>query len=131
MSIELQMLVWSMVLGIVYILVAATASAMRRGGRWAAGSRDEPGAPLTGVAGRLDRARGNFLETFPFFAAAVLAVAALNRYRDMTALGAQLYFWGRLIYLPLYASGIYLVRSIAWFVATAGIAMLLVALLQG
>src|SRR5207244_2600071 len=51
MTIELQMLVWSIVLGLVYMLVAATASAMQRGGRWAAGSRDEAVTPLTGVAG--------------------------------------------------------------------------------
>jgi uncharacterized MAPEG superfamily protein len=130
MTIELQMLVWSIVLGIVYILVAATASAMRRGGRWAAGARDEPVAALTGVAGRLERAQRNFLETFPFFAAAVLAIAVLDRYSDTTALGAQLYFWGRLIYLPLYALGTYLVRSLAWGVALVGLVMLLVALFQ-
>jgi uncharacterized MAPEG superfamily protein len=129
MTIELRMLVWSIVLGFVYILTTATVSAMRRGGRWAAGSRDETVPPLTGVGGRLERAQRNFLETFPLFAAAVLAVTVLNRYNDTTALGAQLYFWGRLVYLPLYASGIYMVRTLAWGVALAGIVMLLAALL--
>ena len=57
MSIELQMLVWSIVLGIVYILIAATASAMQRGAGWAAGSRDEVVPALSGVAGRLERAQ--------------------------------------------------------------------------
>ena len=128
MAIELQMLVWSIVLGIVYVLVAATASAMQRGGRWAAGSRDEVVTPLTGVAGRLERAQRNFLETFPFFAVAVLAVAVLNRYSHATELGAQLYFWGRVLYLPLYASGVYLVRSLAWGVSLVGIVMLVAAL---
>jgi uncharacterized MAPEG superfamily protein len=31
--------------------------------------------------------------------------------------GAQLYFWGRLAYLPLYALGVFLVRSLAWNLA--------------
>jgi hypothetical protein len=39
--------------------------------------------------------------------------------------GVLLYFGGRLVYLPLYAFGIYLVRSIAWNVAAAGIFLLL------
>lgn len=131
MHIELRMLVWSIVLGIIYILVAATASAMRRGGAWAAGSRDDAGTPLTGVAGRLERAQRNFLETFPLFAAAILALAVLDRHSEMTVLGAQLYFWGRLAYLPLYASGIYLVRSLAWGVSFVGIVLLLLRLLHG
>ena len=130
MTTELQMLVWSSLLGLVYIIVAATASALRRGGMWAASSRDELVPPLTGVAGRLERAQRNFLETFPFFAAAVLAVAVLDRYSQTTELGAQLYFWGRVLYLPLYALGIFAVRSIVWFVSAIGIVMLLVALLQ-
>jgi uncharacterized MAPEG superfamily protein len=36
--------------------------------------RDAAVPPLTGVAGRVDRALRNLLETFPFFAAAALAV---------------------------------------------------------
>jgi uncharacterized MAPEG superfamily protein len=35
-----------------------------------------------------------------------------------------------LVYLPLYAFGVYLVRSLAWNVATAGIILLLVELLR-
>jgi len=128
MTTEMQMLLWSIVLGLVYILAAATASAMRRGGAWAAGSRDEPVPPLSGVAGRIERAQRNFLETFPCFAAAVLAVAVLNRYNRTSELGAQLYFCGRVLYLPLYVSGIYLLRSLAWGVSLVGIVMLLVAL---
>ena len=51
---------------------------LQRGLRWNAGPRDEPMPPLTGVAGRLSRALRNFLETFPFFAAAVLIAHAVN-----------------------------------------------------
>src|SRR5688572_20916259 len=126
---ELQLLAWSVVLGILHILIAATATLMHRGPLWSAGSRDAPVQPLPGVGGRLVRAQQNFLETFPFFAAAVLAVALLGRYSDTTELGAQLYFWGRVLYLPLYAAGIFAVRSLVWGVATAGIVMVLWTLL--
>ncbi len=73
---------------------------------------------LTSVAGRLDRALSNFLETFPLFAAAVLIAHAAGRHDWMTIWGAQLYFWGRVAYVPLYAFGIRLVRSLVWNVAT-------------
>jgi uncharacterized MAPEG superfamily protein len=43
--------------------------------------------------------------------------------------GASLYFWARVLYLPLYAFGVPLFRSIVWNVAALGIALLLIALL--
>ena len=85
--------------------------------------------PLRGVAGRLDRALKNYLETFPLFAAVVLAAHVADRHSALTRWGAQLYFWGRVAYLPLYAAGIPLVRSLVWDVAAVGILLLLVALL--
>jgi uncharacterized MAPEG superfamily protein len=81
------------------------------------------------LAGRLQRAQSNFMETFPFFAAAVLAVVLTQRQDGMTALAVQLYFWARLIYLPLYAAGVPYVRSLVWLVSLLGIVMLLWALL--
>lgn len=128
MSVELKMLAWSMALGVAMILIAATCSVMQRGNKWAAGPRDEAKPPLSGLGGRLDRAMRNFLETFPIFAAAVLALALLDRHSHGTELGAQLYLCGRLAYVPLYASGVFALRSIAWGVATAGIVMLLIPL---
>ena len=128
MSIELRMLVWAVVLGLVQIALAATWSVLQRGLPWAAGARDVTPAPLAGIGGRLDRARGNFLETFPFFAAAVLAVIALQRGDATTALGAQLYFWARLAYLPVYAAGVPYLRTLIWAVSIVGIVMVLAAL---
>ena len=81
-----------------------------------------------GLAGRLERALTNFLETFPLFAAAVLMAQAIGVHNWMTEWGAQLYFWGRVLYLPLYAFGVVLVRSLVWNVATAGIILILLAL---
>ena len=44
--------------------------------------------------------------------------------------GVCLYLAGRLAYLPLYAFGVYLVRSLAWNVATLGIALICLALIM-
>ena len=125
MAIELQMLAWSAALGLVQVLLAATFVTRQRGLAWNAGARDAVKPPPTGVAGRLDRASNNFLETFPFFAAAVLAVIAADATDARTALGAQLYFWARLVYVPLYASGIPYVRSLVWAVSIVGLLMVL------
>ena len=128
MNIELQMLAWTVVLGLVQLLVAATLSTQQRGLAWNAGARDGIAKPLTGVAARLDRALHNLLETFPFFLAAVLAVVVAQRTNANTALGAQLYFWGRVAYVPLYAAGIPYLRTIAWAVSLVGLLKVLLAL---
>ncbi|CAM5346976.1 MAPEG family protein [Rhodanobacter lindaniclasticus] len=128
MTTELCMLLWSVVLGLVQIALAATCSVGQRGLGWAASARDEVKPPLGGIGGRLDRARANFLETFPLFAAAVLAAHLLQRHDALTVLGAQLYFWARVAYLPVYAAGIPYLRTAIWAVSIAGIALVLVAL---
>ena len=64
--------VLSVVLGLVQIVLASHAASLQRGYRWTAGSRDQAVPRLTGMAGRLERALRNFVETFPLFAAAVL-----------------------------------------------------------
>ena len=85
---------------------------------------------MSGVAGRLERALANFLEIFPLFAAAVLIAHAAGRHDWMTVWGAQLYFWARVAYVPLYALGVILVRSLVWNVATFGILLVLLSLVM-
>ncbi|WP_149196086.1 MAPEG family protein [Luteimonas suaedae] len=128
MPTEIQMLAWAIVLGIVQLLLAAVAMTRQRGLKWNASARDGQPAPLTGVAARLDRAMRNFLETFPFFAAAALAVAVTDSTSAASVLGAQLYFWARLAYVPLYAFGVPYLRSLVWAVSLWGILQLLWAL---
>ena len=125
MSAELWLLVLSIVLGFVHIILQAQSANRERGLRWNAGPRDETMPPLTGVAGRLSRALQNFLETFPLFAASVLIAQAVNLHNGLTLWGAGLYVVGRSAYLPLYASGVPYIRSLAWNVATIGIFLVL------
>lgn len=129
-SFELSGLVASVALGLVHIVLASHSASLQRGYRWTAGPRDEPLPPLTGVAGRLARASANYLETFPFFASLVLAVHFAGLHGILSVAGVSLYLAGRILYLPLYAFGTFLVRSLAWNVATAGIILLGAALLR-
>jgi len=129
MAKELTVLTWSICLGIVYVLIAASLMTSQRGLGWNIGNRDGDAARLSGAAARAQRASRNFLEPFPFFAAAVLAVVVAQRTSPHTALGAQIYFWARVAYLPIYIIGIPYVRSLVWAIAFWGLLMVLAALL--
>lgn len=128
MTIELRMLVFSVVLGIFQVVAASHAASLQRGYRWSASPRDEKVPPLRGVAGRLERALRNFVESFPLFAAVVLAAHVSDTHNALTEWGARLYFWSRLAYVPIYAAGIPLIRSLIWNLATSGILLLVAAL---
>jgi len=128
MAIEIQMLAWAIALGLGHVLLAVALVTHGRGLKWNTGARDAEQAPLTGVTARVDRASRNFLETFPFFAAAVLAVVVSGRTNADSALGVQLYFWARVVYLPLYAAGIPYLRTVVWAVSLWGLVKVLLAL---
>ncbi|MGE6334010.1 MAPEG family protein [Stenotrophomonas sp. NPDC077659] len=129
MATELSMLAWAMLLGFVYIFAASTVVTRERGMKWNASARDAPQVPLSPLAGRLQRAQANFFETFPFFAAAAVAVVVAGRSSDTTVVAAQVYFWARVVYLPLYAAGVPYVRSLVWLVSIMAILRLVFALL--
>jgi uncharacterized MAPEG superfamily protein len=125
MGVELQMLVWAVVLGLAQLVIAATLGTQQRGLAWNAGARDDVPKPLTGVAARVDRALHNFLETFVFFAVAVLAVVATQRSNAQTAFGAQVYLWARVAYVPVYAAGIPYLRTLIWAASMIGLILVL------
>jgi uncharacterized MAPEG superfamily protein len=131
MTTELQILVATIILGLVHLVAASHLISFQYGYRWTASSRDEPVPPLSGLANRVDQATTNFLETFPFFAALVLVAHVTNRHGLLTLWGAHLYFWARLGYLLAAAAGYGLVRSVLfWNTALTGIVLFLIALLS-
>lgn len=128
MSIEMMALFGAMVLGLVHLTVASFTFKAQVGNSYTVGPRDDD-RPRTGVAGRLDRAQRNFLETFAIFAAAVLMFQVLGRTSSwLSETGAALYLGGRILFLPLYAMGTPWLRTFSWNLATAGLAMVMVAI---
>lgn len=121
LPIEIRMLAWAIALGLAHLLLAAALMTRERGLRWNTSARDAEPAPLGPVASRVDRAQRNFWETFPFFAAAVLAVVVTGRASADTALGAQVYLWARVAYVPIYAAGIPYLRTAVWAVSFWGL----------
>jgi uncharacterized MAPEG superfamily protein len=128
LSTEMTMLAAAMVLGMLHLFLAARANNGQRGPQWNLGPRDGVPPPVTPMAGRLERARVNFMETFPFFAAAVLALHVLDRHSVWTIYGSELYVAARILYLPLYAFGVFGLRTLIWILGTVGVIALIVAL---
>ncbi len=122
---EVQLLGLAVCLAVVQIVLAAQLGNRQYGLRWAASPRDTAEPPPGILLGRARRALANMLETFPLFAAAVLAVAATHRFDLWSLIGAHLYVWARLAYLGLYLAGVPLARSLVWNLALAGIVMVL------
>ena len=128
MTPEFIMLAFTLILALVQILWAAAARTSELGLKWNAGSRDGETPPPGRMAGRLMRAQANLFETLPLFAAAVIMAHVLGEQGQLTFVGTHLYFFGRLVYLPLYAFGVAYVRSLAWVVSLAGLVMVIAAL---
>src|SRR5579875_3385621 len=106
MTIELTMLGWTLVLAIVQIFLPAGFRNGETGIAYNAGPRDEPGPPVGKVTGRLQRAQRNLYETLPLFAAGVLIAHVAGREGTLTLWGVMLYFWARVVYVPLYGFGV-------------------------
>ena len=125
--VELKLLMVAVIIGFVQIVWAAVAGAGgERDFAWLSGPRDDT-KPVGVVAARLGRALGNFLETFPLFAVALIACDLAGKLGPLTLYGAALYVIGRALYVPVYASGIAVVRTLVWTVSIVGIVMILVA----
>lgn len=129
MSIELQFLVFAVFLLIIQMVLQAGAGFLTNGLMGLAGSRDDE-VLTEGIGGRFERAYYNMLETFPVFAALVLIIQVTESWTSTTALAVQLYFWARVVYVPLYIIGIPFLRTLAWFVSMIGIMLLAWPLLQ-
>jgi uncharacterized MAPEG superfamily protein len=119
-SIELNLLVWSVALCVLQMLIAVITAHGEVGLKPLIGNRE--GFPeLKGVAGRAGRAHGNMLANLVLFASLVMVVALTGKSNAMTALGAQLFFWGRVVYAVIYLIGIPWARTIAWAISIVGL----------
>lgn len=130
MTPELTILGWTLVLAIVQVLLPGLLRTQETGVDYNASARDAPSPVPPGVVTqRLVRAQHNLFETLPLFAAAVLIAHVAGRNGDLTYWGAVLYLAARVVYVPLYAAGIPVVRSLVWSVGLVGLILILVAIL--
>jgi len=124
---ELTLLAWSVVLAIVHMLATVQALVSQKGLMTAFGNRENL-PELTGWGGRAARANLNMAQNLVLFTAVVLAAVAAGTTNDMTLLGAQLFFWGRVAYAVCYLGGITYARTASWLVSIIGIVLILIQL---
>ncbi len=128
MTTSLAYLAWTLVLVVVQVVLASAAKRQQDGMQWAAGNRDASPPEYTGLAGRMVRAQANLYEALPVFATAVLLAHVSGHERGLTAWGAGLFFWARLLYVPVYAMGLVPWRTVVWAVSLVGVILVLVSL---
>lgn len=131
MAVELKIAALGAFLLLVHIFAAIHLKTRQYGRKWNVGARDEALPPLDPIAGRLARAQTNFQETFPIAVVALLGVVIAGRTNAWTALGGWIWLGARTIYLPLYAMGVPVVRTVVFAISLVGLGMVLGPLLFG
>ena len=123
MSTELWILAMTGILAICQMALQSFTFKAQTGNAWSVGPRDEELKPAA-LAGRADRAYRNLLESLPVFAIAVLIVESTGAGDFWTALGAQIFFWARVAFVPAYLSGLPWVRTLIWNASMVGLVMI-------
>ncbi|MGY6663070.1 MAG: MAPEG family protein [Glycocaulis sp.] len=77
------------------------------------------------LTSRAKRANQNMVEAMLLHAPLALVAISTGSANDLTALGGWLFVAGRTIYAPLYWFGVPVLRTLAWFLAVAGTAIIL------
>jgi uncharacterized MAPEG superfamily protein len=127
MNFELMVLAAASFWGFLQLVAAAQTANAQYGLKWAASPRDVEMPALKPIPGRINRNFRNYMETFPFFAAAVLTAQAAGVHNELTHWGSIAYIGGRIAYTALYISGIALIRSLFWNIAAFGMLAVLAA----
>lgn len=125
---ELVWLLWALALTFVQMLVAVGGATLQVGLPALAGNREALPA-FGGWVGRAQRAHHNMLESVVLFAALVLVAVVSGKTNSTTLLGAQLFFWARLVYAFVYVAGIPWLRTAVWLVSMIGLILIFVQLL--
>jgi uncharacterized MAPEG superfamily protein len=131
MPVELRIVALGALLLFIHIFIAVRFKTAQYGRKWNVSARDEALAPPTAVTGRLVRAQANFQETFPIAVVALLGVVIAGRTSQWTAIGGWIWLGARLVYLPLYWTGVPVVRTMVWTISMVGLAMVIWPLLAG
>src|SRR5258708_1809979 len=120
---ELMLLAWAVVLTVVQMLVAVSGATLQVGLPMLAGNRDNCPA-FTGWVARAYRAHHNMLENLVLFAALVLIAVIAGKTKPTTLLGAQIFFWARIVYAAVFLAGIPWLRTGVWTVSMIGLILI-------
>ena len=123
LSPELTFLLWSVAITFIQLIVSLLGATVQHGLPTLAGNRENIG-PTSGWAGRAQRAHRNMLENLFLFAILVIVAHIADISNELTVLGAQLFFWGRLAYSLIYVVGIAWLRTAAFLISILGLILI-------
>ena len=118
----------------VWTLITVVVGAAIRNQEWTKEGRDiglgnrDNLKEATPMGGRAERAAKNSIEAAVFFVPLALIANAAGMDAEVM-LGAQIAFWARIAYVPIYIAGIKYLRSFVWIVGVVGYAMMVAAML--
>ena len=72
------------------------------------------------------RTAANTLENFVLFAGIALVAHSVVPTSALVLRGAEVFFWSRLAFVPIYYAGIRYLRTAAWAASIVGLAMMVV-----
>ena len=124
MTTDMTMLVASATLCILLALPYTMGFIVTRGLYTVVGNREDF-PPGTGWIGRSHRAHLNMVENLVPFAALILAAAVMGKAGAWTALGAQVFFYSRVLHAIVYTLGIAWLRTLGYFGGVIGMALVL------
>jgi uncharacterized MAPEG superfamily protein len=118
----------------IWTLVSVVLGAAIRNQEWTKEGRDiglgnrDNLQEATPMGGRAERAAKNSIEAAVFFVPLALIANAAGLDAEVM-LGAQIAFWARIAYVPIYIAGIKYLRSLVWIVGVVGYGMMVSAML--
>jgi uncharacterized MAPEG superfamily protein len=127
-SMEINLLIWATGLTFIQMLIAALGSLTQNSLTTLIGNREKLNK-VTGWAARAQRAHKNMLENLVLFAILVLATKLIGISNEMTILGAQLFFWGRVAFSIIYVAGVPWIRTVAWGTSIVGLILIFLELI--
>ncbi|MGN6463880.1 MAG: MAPEG family protein [Rhizobiaceae bacterium] len=123
-STELHVIAWSVILLLVHVVIQ-TLSLTRDGGLGYALSNRDGDVAISAVTDRLTRGLRNYVETYGAFVALALALAVTGKTGGLGATGALIWFWARVVYVPVFAAGIPGLRTGVWTISIIGLILML------
>jgi len=128
MTPELTVLALAGILQAVQFFAYSVFANLQVGPKAAMGPRDKF-IPLTGTAGRLQRALNNHFEGLIFFTLAVVVVVLGDKTTGFSAICAWVYLGARVLYVPCYTFGLTPWRSLVWAVGFMSTMLMIVSAL--
>ena len=123
---ELAVINWALIVAASLIKAKAWKPS---GMRAALGNRDTV-EDCDGFPARTERAARNMLENMVLFTALAL-VACIGGVADPhVELGARIFYWARLVYIPIYMIGIPVARTGVWAISVIGMGMIFGSIVQ-